>query len=445
MKKTLILINPWIFDFAAYDMWSKPIGLYYLASALRNQGFDINLIDCTGPLNPEMNAGVTTPKRKADGTGKYFREVINKLDALSHIERPYSRYGIPLHVFKDFLKRVKKPDAILVTSLMTYWYPGVHDVISITKEIHPGVPVILGGIYARLCREHAQKLSGADFVISKGFDESLSTVLDLMDLNEPVTSQGIFQAYPAFDLLSKIDYIPLITSIGCPYRCEYCASSFLYPQILQRDIHDVLDEIIFWNKNHDVKNFAFYDDALLFNSEKHISILLEKLISLKARIHFHTPNALHVREISSKIATQLYDSGFKTIRLGFETADMEIHDKLDNKVKEGELDRAVINLKKAGFRKDQIGAYILMGLPGQTVESVMDSVNYAGERGIAPYLAEYSPIPHTPLWNEAKTCVRYDIEQEPLFHNNTLVPCWDEDKLKRIPELRLLVKKYRLP
>jgi hypothetical protein len=32
----LILINPWIYDFAAYDLWSKPLGLLYLAGYLRD-------------------------------------------------------------------------------------------------------------------------------------------------------------------------------------------------------------------------------------------------------------------------------------------------------------------------------------------------------------------------------------------------------------------------
>ncbi|MFQ5628541.1 MAG: hypothetical protein ACE5I1_07255 [bacterium] len=29
---TFLLVNPWITDFAAYDFWSKPLGLLYIAS-----------------------------------------------------------------------------------------------------------------------------------------------------------------------------------------------------------------------------------------------------------------------------------------------------------------------------------------------------------------------------------------------------------------------------
>ena len=56
-------------------------------------------------------------------------------------------------LFTEELRLVEKPAAILVTSLMTYWYPGVVEVIRLAREVHPGTPVILGGIYARLCRD----------------------------------------------------------------------------------------------------------------------------------------------------------------------------------------------------------------------------------------------------------------------------------------------------
>ena len=35
MSKKILLINPWIHDFAAYDFWLKPLGLLYLGGLLR--------------------------------------------------------------------------------------------------------------------------------------------------------------------------------------------------------------------------------------------------------------------------------------------------------------------------------------------------------------------------------------------------------------------------
>ena len=32
MGKNILLVNPWIHDFAAYDFWLKPLGLLYLGN-----------------------------------------------------------------------------------------------------------------------------------------------------------------------------------------------------------------------------------------------------------------------------------------------------------------------------------------------------------------------------------------------------------------------------
>jgi len=442
MKPKLILINPWIYDFAAYDLWSKPLGLLYLAGYLRDCGFKIDLIDCLDVHHPGMkeSPSMTKPVRRSYGTGKFWREKVGKPTPLKNIPRSYSRYGIPRKLFRKELKKIDKADAILITSLMTYWYPGVKEAITLVREIHPDVPVILGGIYARLCRQHALQFSGADFVVSEGGLNGLGSVLsDILKCSIP--KPGL--SYPAFDMLHRIDYICLLTSGGCPYRCRYCASHFLNPKFSRRNPLEVLEEILHWHKKYGAQDFAFYDDALLFEPLAHMSILLEELIGLDLNLRFHTPNALHVREISKETARLLYFSGFRTIRLGLETSDMGLHKDLDNKVSEGEFERAVDNLKKAGFNNKEIGAYILAGLPGQSVDSVVSTIRFAARAGATPYLAEYSPIPHTPMWKKALSHSGYDLSSEPLFHNNSLFPCWDDCKRERVPELKKLVREIR--
>lgn len=143
------------------------------------------------------------------------------------------------------------------------------------------------------------------------------------------------------------------------------------------------------------------------------------------------------------MAELLYRAGFKTIRLGLETSDINQHMTLDKKVHEGEFEKAVKSLKTAGFKPKDIGAYILMGLPGQSVESVKTTLDFVCELRVSPYLAEYSPLPRTELWDAAVAASVYDLSSEPLFHNNSLLPCWDETRKQEVPELRKLVKNIR--
>jgi radical SAM superfamily enzyme YgiQ (UPF0313 family) len=302
------------------------------------------------------------------------------------------------------------------------------------------VPIILGGLYAHLCEDHARRASGADIIVSDSGFAAMDRLVPVLEgqgataETEATTLQTL--PYPAFDLLPDRSCVSLLTSLGCPYHCRYCATPVIHPRRFRRDPYHVLDEILFWHKAYGIRDYAFYDDALLFHPETHAAVLLEAVIRKDLPVRFHTPNALHVREITAEIARLLHRSGFRTIRLGLETADMKMHQDLDGKVSEGEFDRAVVNLQKAGFTKKDIGAYLLVGLPGQSVHSVLETIAFVGDRGATPYLAEYSPIPHTALWQKAVEHSRYDLSSEPLFHNNTLLPCWDESRRAQFPKLK---------
>ncbi len=114
MANRLLLINPWIYDFAAYDLWSKPLGLLYIASFLRSQGFEIRFIDCLDKY------ATGSAKIKKYGIGPLPRTVIEKPAILKHIPRRYARYGISEELFIQQLQQNKHVDAVLVTSIMTY-------------------------------------------------------------------------------------------------------------------------------------------------------------------------------------------------------------------------------------------------------------------------------------------------------------------------------------
>ena len=445
MKPTLILVNPWIYDFAAYDLWAKPLGLLYLASYLRAQGFNIHFIDCMDVHHPGMVApsSFPTPVRRPFGTGKFRREIVKKPPPLHGTRRFYSRYGIPRQDFVNDLARAKNPSAVLLTSLMTYWYPGVKEVISICRELHPGAPILLGGIYARLCENHAAT-AGADQVVTGISLQNMATVLDILKQYkvEPEGESSPLKTIPlpSFDLLHGIDSIALQTSTGCPYRCEYCASSFLSPRFTKRDPDEIVQEILYWHRVYGVDDFAFYDDALLIDFETHAGLFLDKLAKLGLNLRFHTPNALHVKAITPDVAELLRRAGFRTVRLGLETSNMAVHRCLDRKLSEGDFERAVDCLRRKGFDRRDIGAYILAGLPDQSIESVLESVEFAAAAGATPRIAEYSPIPHTALWERAVAQSAYDLASEPLFQNNTLLPCWEQAQRLRFIEVKKRVR-----
>ena len=424
----ILLINPWITDFAAYNFWIKPLGLLSIAALLRENGFRVTLIDC-------LDYSI---KIKRYGDGRFLKTKIKKPRPLKSIQRNYGQYGIPEEMLlKRFSFIEEKPDIIGITSGMTYWYPGVFEVIEIVRNFFEKVPIILGGVYATLCHDHAQCYSGADMVFKGGNEQEALRLISEWTGAElripqslPVRQAGEFRInslpYPAFDLYSQRDYVCVATSRGCPLRCTYCASHLLTNGFSRRDPLGVVDEIGYWTTRYRIRNIAFYDDALLIEPSKHFIPIMKEVIKRRIQCNFHTPNAIHIKEIDEEVAQLLFRGGFKTIRLGLETSNEAIQIETGGKVDNQDFRESVRNLRRAGYSKEEIGVYIMVGLPGQRGGEVEESIAFVKETGAKPVLVEYSPVPHTPLFEKAKKMSQFDLENEPLFHNNSILPCqWD--------------------
>jgi radical SAM superfamily enzyme YgiQ (UPF0313 family) len=447
----ILLINPWITDFAAYNFWIKPHGLLSIASLLRDNGFKIAFIDCLDSL----------VKRKKYGDGKFSKIEIEKPLPVKSVPRKYSQYGISEELFRAKLSDLEKPDLIGITSGMTYWYPGVFKSIKIVREFFKKVPILLGGIYATLCYDHAVRYSEADYVIrGRGESELIKIISELLNIKlrtlnsavhhvgmhgcpEPDVVQGELShninslPYPAFDLYPQLDYVSIMTSRGCPYRCSYCASPVISGGFKRRDPLKVVEEIAYWISQYRVNNIAFYDDALLVSPSEHIIKILEEVRRRDIQCNFHSPNGLHAEEISKELADLLYHCQFKTLRLGLETSNEAIQVETGGKVDNRSFGEAVKNLKRAGYLENEIGVYIIAGLPGQRLGEVEESIAFVKENRAKPILVEYSPIPETALFEKARKMSEFDLENEPLFHNNSIFPCqWEGFTLANFQRLK---------
>jgi radical SAM superfamily enzyme YgiQ (UPF0313 family) len=432
-KPSLLLVNPWIYDFAAHDFFARPLGLLHLAGFLEACGFEIALVDCLG----------APPSRPGPfGTGRFPKEGLPTPPPLRGLPRRYGRYGISEIEFRAQLSQLPEPAAILVTSLMTYWYPGVAATIRIAREHFPLTPVILGGGYATLCPDHARRYSGADIVVQGAREqETLRHLAALTGIQSGPARDSDFTAlpHPLLHLLPYLSFIPILTSRGCPFQCDYCASRLLQPRFETRRPQDVVAELLHWRDRLGLVDVAFYDDALLFQAETKLLVILEELARRGRAFRFHTPNAVHARFITPEVALWLKRSNFATLRLGVETTATGPA-RLDRKLAAGELEEALANLKEAGFAKKDIGVYLLIGLPDQDYRDLEASIRRVHALGATPVLAQYSPIPGTALWPRSVAASRYDLEADPLFHNPSIFPCWPAFSWERLTHLKRLAQ-----
>jgi len=423
----ILLVNPWIHDFAAYDFWARPLGLLTLAAILRLHGLKTTVLDCLNRFHPK--APPADPEARS-GRGPYLKTRIRTPEGLAHLRRRFCRYGIPPEWLQADLEALSPPDLILVTSLMTYWYPGVRETIEMIRRVFPEPPVVLGGIYASLCPDHAAAASGADRIVTgSGAHRILELTAGMTGFSAtPRFDPGDLDTYPypALETGRRIGYVPLLTSVGCPFSCAYCASRTLNPHRMARSPESVVEEIRFWRRRHGARNFVFYDDALLVHPQAHIMPILEGVLREGLDVRFHTPNAVHIRYMSDALAALMRRSGFETLRLGLETAHFSQDGRIDDKVSQDEFPRAAACLRRAGFPADQVGAYLLAGLPGQGIEGLAASIRAVQGVGITPILAYYTPIPGTALWDEAVAASPFDLAADPIYTNNAIMPCWPQ-------------------
>lgn len=411
----VLLINPWAYDFTAFDLWSKPLGLLYLGAHLRRRGFQVTLLDCLSREDPDSCAPVHEGPRKLReaGCGGYYREVLPKPIFFSSIPRYFKRFGMPREKFLLRLQRIDPPDIVFVTCGFTYWYPGASVVAGILRRVFPRAFLVLGGIYPTLCPEHARSLefdavvSASDpLEVAQSLEEMCGVCLGLREYRD------FFRVFPAFELYPRLSYGVVLTSFGCPFSCPYCASRVLAPSFFQRPPDEVVEEIRYLHERFGVRHIAFYDDALLVRAEDHFLPLAEGVLRLGLPVSFHLPNGLHARYVTREVALFLKRANFSTVRLSLETTSPAWQRRSGGKVTNELFEEAVEALKEAGFSPQDVEVYLLFGWPVEEERDVIASVRYVRSLGLVPRLALYAPTPKTQDYE-----MFFAEEREPLWHN----------------------------
>lgn len=407
MRPQILLVNPPIYDFTAYDFWLKPFGMLTAAASLRGSA-DMTLFDFLDRNSPYSADNADSVSDKW-GRGSFQAQLIDKPVQFAGIPRNYRRFGAKRSVFQSFLKKNTDFDHILIQTSMTYWYPGVKEVIEDIRSLLPNATIVLGGTYVGLCPDHAKKI-GADVLIPDSDTTYLRSLIRQAEKsNQP----------PLWELYGKLDVAVLKLTVGCPNHCTYCGVHLLNSGGFKaRPLDECIADLqLLLDKG--VTNIAFYDDALLYKPQKALIPFMEYVIESGIEVNFHTPNALHARFITPDIANVMVRGGFKTFYLGFESKSGEFQAKTGSKVASGELAAAVENLKNAGAGKKNIAAYQIIGHPNSDLQDLEDSMRFANSLGLKIMLADFSPIPGTP---DGDYCQKFIDLAEPLNHNKTAFP-----------------------
>lgn len=347
---------------------SQPSGLLKISSYLKKAGHKTHLIDCTSESKSGKNSVYSKKLIGRRKCGNYSNE---------KVEEPVYLFGLGYDEFREELKNIKKPDLVMVTSSMTYHWIPVHKIIKICKEQFPEVPLVLGGIYATLCSEHAAK-SGADQIFCRNITEADDCPADF----------------------SVLDYSPeyatIKTTRGCPNRCSYCAVHILEGNgFYFRNPESTFQEIVAKHEKYKIKHFIFWESNLLINANEHFEVILDKIIKRGLDIELVAPEGLQINLVTQKLADKMKMAGFIEIHLPLESTEKSMEKRFHRQLGAENLRSAINKFENAGFDRNQILIFILIGLHGQTLDSIISSLVTVWEEECVPRIMPFTPIPKT--------------------------------------------------
>jgi len=212
---------------------------------------------------------------------------------------------------------------------------------------------------------------------------------------------------PATDNVDGARSFSILTSRGCPYRCTFCSQSIMPIKWRSRSPESVIAE---WR--HLVEDLGALEIGILDDSANIRVKRLEEMGKMLIENNLnHVPwifvNGIRANLASKELLQLLKDAGLKRTAFGVETGDPEILKTIDKRVDHDTIRWAFKNAKEVGL---ETIAFMIIGLPGETRESMQKTIDFAIE--LDPLIANFSmmtPYPGTKVYEIVKRQGRFLI------------------------------------
>ena len=283
------------------------------------------------------------------------------------------------------------------------------------KKIHPESKVLIGGIHATLLPD--EFINVADHVITGEADDIILDIIEgkyntkiiegkkCCDLNNlPLINYSLLIGY------EKMDIVPVMTSRGCPFDCNFCTVTKIFGkqfrmQSPERIIAEIENAISF----SDYRDFFFYDDNFSANKNR-INEFCDLLIEKKIDISWFAQVRSDLAK-DSDLIKKMVKAGLRWVYIGFESINDETLKAYHKSQTKEDIENAIAVLHHHGVN---IHGMFMFGEDNDDIKSIDSTVKFAIENHIdTVQFMILTPFPGTQIYEKLD-------KQNRIFHKN-----WD--------------------
>ncbi|MFH1786566.1 MAG: radical SAM protein [archaeon] len=187
-------------------------------------------------------------------------------------------------------------------------------------------------------------------------------------------------------MLKSTPFVRLLSSRGCPFRCTFCYKSFYGSGYRYRKPSSVFEELKMLKEEYGLKSFYFGDLEFVLNKKRAIEIC-----HLIAPLKLRWGCTCRVTSVDEELLGKMKSAGCEYIYYGLESGDQRVLDMTKKGITLKQAKNAFKITKNSGITPY---AFFLLGLPGETMGSIENSIAFLAETEIAESFGFTLAIPY---------------------------------------------------
>lgn len=387
-----------------------------------------------------MDILLIQPPHTQDRNMHYFGKEIPL--GLAYLAAYLERQGISVEIFdmnihdnpiERYMKILQylKPSFVGI-SAFTVDIIRANEIAGLTKNFNKDIITIIGGVHATaLPKKTLEEFVHFDYLVHGRGEITLTELINNLAFNRDISvMEGIayrkngcininlprkkiisldelpFPAREKFDIKrykphkQKYRRLPnsgIITSVGCPHHCSYCAVKIIHSSLFFRSCPKIIEEIKYCIDRFGIRDFRFYDDC--FTIDRNRVMELSRLI-IDEGLDISWNCLSRVDCVDFEMLRLMKKAGCYQVSYGIDGG-TEMSLRIINKRTTLDAARHAIRItKRAGLESS---ASFLIGIPGQTIEDMGLTIKFAEE--LSPDIANFyilKAYPGTRIYDEAK-------------------------------------------